>query len=179
MTIYEQHKNKWSKCTQCSLHTSRSKVVLSRGKIPCDVLFIGEAPGVSEDVLGYPFAGPAGHLLDFIIENSFSDSRISYAMTNLVGCIPLGEDGAKTAEPPKEAIKACSPRVNEMVVMCSPQLIVRVGKLAEKWYFTNAVPVIDVLHPAAILRMDITQRGLAVQRTIIDIATALRDVSPF
>ena len=39
-----------------------------RGSIPFNVLFVGEAPGESEDVLGFPFVGPAGKLLDHIIK---------------------------------------------------------------------------------------------------------------
>jgi DNA polymerase len=38
--------------------------------VPCDVLFIGEAPGESEDAIGIPFIGPAGHLLGRIIDEA-------------------------------------------------------------------------------------------------------------
>lgn len=50
--------------------------MLGRGDIPCDLLFIGEAPGVSEDALGQPFIGPAGKLLDQLIKSSVGDARV-------------------------------------------------------------------------------------------------------
>ncbi len=67
---YALHLAKWHDCTACSLHEHRGRMVFARGKIPCDVLFIGEAPGESEDVLGAPFKGPAGKLLDQIVERA-------------------------------------------------------------------------------------------------------------
>lgn len=58
---------RWKDCTACGLCEHRQKVVLARGSVPCDILFIGEAPGESEDCLGQPFVGPAGQLLDRIV----------------------------------------------------------------------------------------------------------------
>jgi len=39
------HKSNWQNCTNCYLSETRSKVILGKGKLPCDVLFVGEAPG--------------------------------------------------------------------------------------------------------------------------------------
>jgi DNA polymerase len=58
-------------------------LVTARGHVPCDILIIGEAPGASEDIIGRPFVGPAGILLDDILEKSL-DPDIRVAMTNLV-----------------------------------------------------------------------------------------------
>ncbi len=183
MSVYSQHKTAWSKCTKCVLHETREKVVCARGNIPADVMFLGEAPGASENVLGYPFAGPAGHLLDRIIETAFEGFQFTYALTNLVGCIPIGEEGTKTAEPPEESIRACAPRVVEITEMCNPQLIVCVGTLAKSWLDKviphRDVPRINMIHPAAIMRMDISQKGLAIQRAQVDLAMALEELTPF
>jgi len=117
---YKQHREKWNDCEKCELCNQRGSVVLARGKIPCDLLFIGEAPGQSEDVLGVPFVGPAGKLLDSIIDQATLTGRAEYspgsgkpvpnenfpriAFTNLVSCIPKGEDGNKIQEPEKQHI---------------------------------------------------------------------------
>jgi len=177
MTPYQKHKLKWSRCTKCLLCTTRRKVVLARGKIPASVLFIGEAPGVSEDVLGTPFIGPAGKLLDRMITKA---GLMDYCMTNLICCIPRGEDGDKTAEPPEEAILACQERLKEIIVFSNPQAIVCVGKLSQKWVpkMTIKFPpkMIGIVHPAAILRADIAQRGLAIQQVVValtDLAESL------
>lgn len=42
----------------------RPQQVLGSGPLGAKVVLIGEAPGVQEDRLGYPFAGPAGYRLD-------------------------------------------------------------------------------------------------------------------
>lgn len=173
LTPYQRHKKKWGECQKCPLHRTRNKVVLARGKIPADVLFIGEAPGASEDVLGKPFIGPAGKLLDRIIRESLGNT--SYLLTNLVGCIPLGDDGNKTAEPPPKRIKSCSPRLQELVKMCDPEIVVYVGKLAQRYgpRHLDKTKTVSIIHPAAILRMDVSQKGLAMQRNIVTLKNAV------
>src|SRR3954471_2435855 len=87
MTTWLEHVARWRDCTRCPLSQQRSNIVLARGQVPCDVLFVGEAPGASEDALAQPFCGPAGHLLDQIVERALPPI-VSYAMTNLVCCFP-------------------------------------------------------------------------------------------
>ncbi len=181
MTPYQKHKKRWSNCKKCELHQHRKRVVLARGKIPCDVLFVGEAPGASEDVLGRPFVGPAGKLLDQIIERSLN-GQWNYALTNLVACIPLDENGRKIGEPPLKCIKACALRLVDFCSLCKPRLVVAVGKLAkneihELFFSEEVADWVSITHPAAILRMDISQRGLAVRRCIVTISDAV--VIPF
>lgn len=168
--------------------------MLCRGRLPAPVLFIGEAPGPSEDVLGVPFIGPAGHLLDRIIEASIG-SRFSYALTNLIACIPTGEEGDKIAIPPEEAIAVCRPRLQELVWFARPRLIVLVGALAKKhipdeaslsttkngvvhhWLAKGeSLRFVEMVHPAAILRADISQRGLAIQRCIVTLEDAVAEL---
>lgn len=179
MSLYTDHVAKWIDCEACELHERRGKVVIARGTVPCDVLFVGEAPGKSENVIGRPFVGPAGKLLDTIIDESFKRFDLTYALTNLVCCIPLDENGSKAKEPEKEYILACSDRLAEFVAIAKPKLVVTVGGLSTKW-----VPkVIDhdgqwaeLVHPAAIIRMNIAQQGLAIQRSIVTLSTALEDL---
>lgn len=177
---YRQHRTKWIDCKRCSLCKQRNHVVLVRGKLPCDFLIIGEAPGRSEDCLGKPFIGPAGKLLDQLVAKAW-DGQYDYAITNLVGCIPLDNDNSKIAEPPEEAIKACEVRLQELFAISRAAVWIRVGKLAEQYVGSSDTPSIDLLHPAAILRMDVSQQGLAIQRAIValegaaDLLEELRD----
>lgn len=190
MSVYSDHRDKWSDCQLCVLSACRQKVVLARGKIPCDVLFVGEAPGASEDVLGQPFVGPAGKLLDDIVLVSTTrvDVTLRIAFTNLVCCIPTINDGEKTTDPPKSAISACSARLRELVGIAKPRLIVCVGGLstkevpkilggtydADKLPFGESIPTVSITHPAAILRSNISGRGIMVQRCIVVVTDALR-----
>lgn len=170
MGRWKSYKEKWVNCNLCELCDTREKTVLAKGKLPCDILFVGEAPGVSENILGKPFVGPAGHLLNEIIEDSLPDEA-RLAFTNLIGCIPLDENLRKVHQPHKEHIKACQPRLQEFVELANPKGIVFVGKLAEK----NLPKLIDIgdrpttaiTHPAAILRADHSQKALAIQLSCI------------
>lgn len=207
MSKWTDHIARWKDCARCGLCEGRSHVVLARGNVPCDILFIGEAPGESEDSLGRPFIGPAGKLLDRIIDRAVAGAihpgtfdengdnvAIKWAFTNLVACIPRDEDGRKTTEPDEAAIKACAPRLREFVRLCRPQLIVRVGKLAAKgvhgqadfsddrvnyslpWIPNNKfLQFVDITHPAAILRANVTQQDLMVQRCVVDLKEAIAE----
>lgn len=74
----DRYTSKWSKCTRCSLYESTRTRPIMRGRIPFDVLLVGEAPGESEDLLGEPFVGQAGKLLDHILSHSLgSGIRVS------------------------------------------------------------------------------------------------------
>ena len=198
-THYSLFVERWKSCTACDLHKDRQQVVLARGRIPCDVLFIGEAPGQSEDCLGQPFVGPAGQLLDQIVERAVplvwrkdrdgNDTEcegpaITWAFTNLVCCIPLDDDGVKVSEPPDEAVQACSVRLVEFVEIANPKLIVCVGKLAKDFLdpgykhsikLHRKIPLTEILHPAAILRMNVAQQGLAVQRCVVVLRNSVED----
>ena len=166
---WKGHKRNWVNCQDCELCETRTKTVLGKGKVPCDILFIGEAPGTSEDVLGTPFSGPGGHLLDRITSSSLPENlRLAY--TNLVGCIPKECSGKKSKEPPKGSIEACQDRLKEFVRLVKPKAIVLVGKLPGKYilkdefYSDYSRAIVEIIHPAFILRADESQKGLAIQR---------------
>lgn len=193
MTTYQDHVKQWSSCRRCPLWQTRNKVVLCRGRLPCDVLFVGEAPGKSEDVLGQPFVGPAGQLIDRIVERALLPwqtpgtvglkyNSVTVAFSNLIACIPIGDDGSKTEEPDDRSVSACAPRLTELVEMAQPKLLVAVGSVARDYlqpgYF-KSIPVsksiyrIDIVHPAFILRAPWASRDLQVKGCIVKIKEAV------
>lgn len=184
MTTWLEHVARWKDCTACPLCRQRTNIVLARGKVPCDVLFVGEAPGASEDALGLPFVGPAGDMLDQIIERSLpSDTR--YAMTNLVACFPSEAKARGDNEPEHEEIVACRPRLVEFIRLAAPKLVVCVGALAWNYVEHNAygmvigaekAAVIQIVHPAAILRMPLAQKQMAAQKAIVVLRNAVGDI---
>lgn len=196
MSRYSILVQEWKDCGRCELSERRHKVVMARGTVPCDILFIGEAPGESEDALGKPFVGPAGQLLDIIINRSIGKfnkalaiaggrAPLTWCLTNLVGCIPRGEDQRKAGEPEPESIEACAPRLQELAAICDPQLIICVGKLAEEYMgpgFKHSIKLhkpikqVTITHPSAILRANPTQKGLMTQRNQVIILDALDDL---
>lgn len=182
MSRWTKHRDRWKSCELCELCKGRKRVVLLRGVLPCDILFIGEAPGVGEDTLGKPFVGPAGKLLDRMIEDSIP-TTFRLAFTNLIACIPLDEEGNKTKEPDKKYIRACSDRLREIYSIAKPRVVVMVGKLAEKWVPQLITELtmqrVGIIHPAAILRGDISQRGLAIQQTKVRLQGIVEGIIPF
>lgn len=176
---YKEHRKKWNDCQACPLCLTRKFVVLGKGNIPCDILMIGEAPGASEDISGSPFSGPAGQLLDKIVTKAKRGRDVKFAYTNLVACIPLGVGGKKTAEPSLESIDACSQRLDEFYVLSQPKAIICVGKLAREHmegYNDRMMPFVEIVHPAAILRADLSQRGLMVQNCVVTISDVIEEL---
>lgn len=178
MTPWQLHVERWSECQDCILCTQRDRIVLARGKVPCDVLLIGEAPGDSENVIGQPFVGPAGKLLDQIVERSVPPT-LRVAMTNLVACFPKEAKEIGTNEPEDAEILACRRRLTEFIAICRPRLTVTVGKLADQWLPPDERErrsTVTIVHPAAVLRMPLAQQGFAVQKCIVVIATAVENM---
>ena len=134
---------------------------------------VGEAPGASEDAQGVPFWGPAGKLLDQIVERALPEGT-PWAMTNLVACFPRWAKLAGENEPEHDEILACRPRVDEFVALAEPKLVVRIGKLAVAYFSAGAgVVVCDIMHPAHILQnMPTAQKQMAMLKCIVQVRTA-------
>jgi uracil-DNA glycosylase len=202
LSLYQQHAKTWSGGCGAEICSRRgTRVCLARGQVPCDVLFIGEAPGESENVLGKPFVGPAGKLLDAIITRAMAPWQVPgtegpgynshpWALTNLVGCIPREEDGEKAKEPDHDDVMACRPRLTEFISICKPRLIVCVGKLARDYVGSRSITgvplpaemlgkvrLISITHPAAILRANEAQQSLEVQRCRVTIRNAVAEMT--
>lgn len=120
---YRLHVERWSAGCGASICPGSHRRCLARGSLPCDVLFVGEAPGESEDVLGEPFRGPAGQLLDEIVRRATGHLRrcSNCARGNLWALSPSPENpllcphgcGEEDSEPLKIAftnVVGCIPR---------------------------------------------------------------------
>ena len=57
--------------------------MFGEGPAGAPLLFIGEQPGDQEDIIGRPFVGPAGQMLDRALEEAGIDRRTIY-ITNAV-----------------------------------------------------------------------------------------------
>lgn len=146
---------KFKACTRCPLHTTKCNYVFYRGEAPCDILFIGEAPGRNEDKSGSPFVGRSGDLLEALIEDVKNQCvDFEYGITNIVSCIPLDEEG-KIRQPSKEEADACRERFLMTLEKSAPKAIVLLGKVAKKYFKQpkeSTQPVLELAHPAYILR---------------------------
>lgn len=70
ISLFQAHCERWKSGCGSDYCSRAMKRTFYRGAIPADILFVGEAPGKSENVIGQPFIGPAGKLLDRIISNA-------------------------------------------------------------------------------------------------------------
>jgi uracil-DNA glycosylase family 4 len=199
LTPLQAHKQKWKDGCGSDQCCNARRRVFCRGDIPAHVLFIAEAPGESEDSLGVPLIGPAGKLLDEIIADSLNGRELSIAFTNVVGCIPKNEvGGEKAIEPTKAQIVQCRPRLVEFVRIVKPLMIVLVGKVSAKHVYGASMfrldkkdeqpewipnggylELVEITHPAAILRSPRAETGLLIQRCTATLSAAFEDLKLF
>jgi len=193
MSAWTEHVARWRDCDLCPLACQRSRIVLARGSVPCDVLLVGEAPGVSEDALGLPFVGPAGKLLDRIVAASVPDG-VRTAFTNLVACFPRKAKERGDNEPEPEEIEACQDRLKEFVRIARPRAIVLVGQLARRYVIGQAqfcedredsqppwlngefMRFCDVDHPAFILKSPEVAQGMLIKRAVVRIKNLVKEL---
>jgi len=113
-------------CTRCPLHQTRTQVVFGNGNADADLMFVGEAPGASEDAQGLPFVGRAGKLLDEMLgENGLT--REDVFVTNVLKSRPPGN-----RDPEAEEIQACRPYLQRQVELIEPRVICTLGNFATK-----------------------------------------------
>lgn len=185
---FASHVASWQGCTLCELHETRNTVCLARGEIPCDVLFVGEAPGKNEDSVGSPFVGPAGQYLDQVIGHSrLRELGLTAGFTNLIGCVPWETDKvAVTSPPPRFAIDACRPRLEEILRLADMFLVVTLGDSPKKVFTSTlksaiklpeGVEMIHLVHPAAIIRADTTRREAFTRRAVVQLQDACEDLA--
>jgi DNA polymerase len=70
-------------CQACPLHENATGTVLGEGPADAKIMIVGEQPGDQEDLLGRPFVGPAGKLLDHFLTKIGIEIKECY-LTNAV-----------------------------------------------------------------------------------------------
>jgi uracil-DNA glycosylase len=80
-------------------------------------------------------------------------------------------------EPSEGSIRACTKRVKEFIRLVKPGLIFRVGKLTHKNLSEKEVGIkmVNLPHPANLIRLDVSQKTLAIQRCVIAIEDAVNE----
>lgn len=143
-------------CERCGLCKFRKQIVFGRGTIPAKILFIGEAPGKTEDLIGVPFIGQAGRLLDRGIDTACQMAELefppSYFITNTVACRPTDMlDGENRPPTPEEAWR-CFERLKKTYQHVKPARVVFLGKVAKRYCSTAFPEAVELYHPAYLLR---------------------------
>jgi len=145
------------KCERCGLHRFRRYVVIGEGDLPCDVLFIGEAPGRAENLMARPFVGASGRLLRSAIAAALRRSNRSLSpprmyVTNTVACRPCNSKRGPNREPTEREVRTCLGRLDMVARLARPRRVVLLGKVAEVHCAGRFPGALCLYHPAYIAR---------------------------
>lgn len=154
-------------CKKCDLWKTRKNVVIGKGNKNADILFVGEGPGEQEDIKGYPFVGPAGQLLDKMLE-AINLSIDDVYIANIVKCRP-----PYNRDPKEDEQKACMNYLRYQLKLIEPKIIVCLGRIAAKaiidadfkitkqhgqWVERKGYWITSTYHPSALLRDESKKR---------------------
>jgi DNA polymerase len=121
--VYAQAKT----CTRCpELAATRKTVVFGAGNADADLMFIGEAPGASEDEQGVPFVGRAGKLLETLL-GEIGLQRAEVFIANTLQCRPPGN-----RDPLPVEIENCQEYLFRKVELIQPTVICTLGNFSTK-----------------------------------------------
>ncbi len=119
-------------CKKCSLYRTRRNPVPGDGDPQADIMFVGEAPGEREDIMGKPFVGAAGKFLDHLLD-MVGLKRSQVYITNIVKCRPPGN-----RDPREEEVEACIPYLWRQIRLIKPKMIVALGRHAARTLYSRA-----------------------------------------
>ncbi len=153
-------------CRACPLCETRTKLVFGVGNPQSEIMLIGEGPGEQEDLQGVPFVGPAGKLLDQMLEMIDLD-RTKVYIANMVKCRP-----PRNRDPQPTEQEACRRWLDRQIALVDPKIIVCLGRIAAmgiikedfritrehgQWFDVGGRRVMATYHPSALLR-DVSKR---------------------
>ena len=124
MTGLEDIHRQVTSCTKCDLCKTRTKAVPGKGNPNAEIVFVGEAPGRSEDLRGEPFVGAAGKKLSDMLEKA-GLSRESVYITNVVKCRP-----PDNRVPTELERSSCIEYLNNEISIINPKIICVMGNTA-------------------------------------------------
>jgi uracil-DNA glycosylase family 4 len=148
-------------CHRCKLAGERTSIVFGIGDPGAALMFIGEAPGYHDDQRGEPFVGPAGELLDLMIQ-AMGWTRDTVYISSVLKCRP-----PDNRDPQPDEVAACLPFLARQIDVVAPRIIVTLGEPAAQLLLQSDAPiaalrgrfqeyrgirVMPTYHPALLLR---------------------------
>ena len=123
-------------CEGCDLYKRATQTVFGEGPAGAPLVLIGEAPGDREDILGHPFVGPAGRLLDDALEEAGIHRKQVY-VTNAVKHFKWEPRGKRRLhkKPSARELKACRPWLDAELEVIQPDVVVCLGATAAQQLF--------------------------------------------
>lgn len=142
---------RYQACLRCRRYGTRTMVVFGRGAARADLMLLGAAPSAQADQTGALFAGPAGALLERMVERGMELPIESVYLTTLLKCFageqaPLQADEVAACSELLQAQLACvKPRVLCVLGLPAAQALLRtelpLEELRGRWHSYAGVPV--------------------------------------
>jgi uracil-DNA glycosylase family 4 len=155
----------------CALRATATQLVFADGNPQSRVMFVGEAPGYDEDIVGRPFVGRSGKLLDLMMAAIGLDRTSSY----IANVVPWRPPGNRTPTPQETAI--CLPFIRRQIELAEPEFLVCLGGPAMqtllgikdgitrsrgRWFSYDTgrreIRALATFHPAFLLRSPLQKR---------------------
>lgn len=149
----------------CTLKKRATQLCFADGNPEAEIMLVGEGPGEQEDLVGKPFVGRAGQLLDRMLAAIGLDRSKVY-IANMVPWRPPGN-----RDPSPEELALCTPFLVRQVELVAPKFVVTLGNVPTKSLFqtgngitrmrgqwkeldigNHRVRTLATLHPAYLLR---------------------------
>jgi DNA polymerase len=179
-------------CRACRLWERGTQTVFGSGSPRARVVLVGEQPGDREDLIGKPFVGPAGRVLDEALDAAGIDRQTAY-LTNVVKHFSWEERGSRRIhkKPKADEIRACRPWLEAELAAIRPELVICLGATAAQALLGTgfrvsedrgrvlasplASRVLATVHPSSILRApDEETHEDELRRFIADLSLAAR-----
>jgi uracil-DNA glycosylase len=182
-------------CHRCDLWKRATQAVGGEGARNASIMLVGEQPGDEEDIRGHPFVGPAGRLLDGIIEEAGVDRKSVY-ITNAVKHFKWEPRGKRRLhkKPGLREINACNVWLEQEIAEVAPGTIVALGGTAlraltgasltiaaargAELRHAGGARILASYHPSAILRAEGEQARALRKALIEDLQRALKLARP-
>jgi DNA polymerase len=173
-----------ARCKACELYRDATQVVFGSGSSTSRLMLIGEQPGDEEDLSGEPFVGPAGRLLDDILDELEID-RAEVYVTNAVKHFRWEQRGKRRLhqKPTRRQVRACQPWLELEIGQVNPEVIVTMGATATQALLGDGVRVtrdhgieievegrvfIPTVHPSSILRSADREGRLKMRQILVE-----------
>lgn len=156
-----------SSCRACVLCEGRTQTVFGTGNPHAHWMIVGEAPGAQEDLLGEPFVGKSGQLLDAMLRaiglaRTQGPAPRQVYIANTLKCRPPANRNPLPAE-----LARCEPFLVRQIELVRPRVILAMGRFAVQALLRSSepigrlrgqvhryhdVPLVVTYHPAYLLR---------------------------
>ena len=166
-------------CESCENKDLDNELVIGRGNPYSKLMIVGEAPGASEALLGEPFVGRSGRLLDDLLKQVGIDPLTQVYLCNVVKSRP-----PKNRAPTKKEIQACMPWLRQQIYLVDPKIVLLMGatavesilgikgglsKVRGQWKESEGRLVMPMFHPSYLLRNPSKEKGKPRALTLADL----------